>query len=92
MIVLTPRQVDLARHALGLNGARACSYRNHFVAGRGHEDHPDWMAMVQSGAAQRYDGQHVPFGGDDLFKLTRTGAVAALRTGEALDPEDFPTP
>lgn len=82
-------QIHVARHALGLPSPRRISYRNHFVAGPGHEDHPTWMAMVRGGHASRQDGSTVPFSGDDLFHLTRAGAEAALLPGERLDPEDF---
>lgn len=41
-------------------------------------------------AARRSDGSKLPFGGDDLFRLTRAGADQALEPGERLDPEDFP--
>ena len=87
---MTPRQRYLARHALGLPNRSGRSYRNHFVAGAGHDDHPDWLAMTEAGAAVRRDGSTIPFGGDDLFKLTKDGATAALDPGESLDPEDFP--
>ncbi len=86
---LTPRQRELARHALGLNGERKSSYRNRFVAGPGHDDHPEWMRLCRKGAAERRTARAV-LGGSDLFWLTRQGAEAALNAGETLDPEDFP--
>ena len=86
---MTPQHRDLARHALGLDGSRAVSYRNSFVAGAGHTDHPAWMEMVAAGLAIRRDGAKLPYGGCDLFHLTRAGAEAALAKGESLDPEDF---
>lgn len=86
---MTPYQRELARHALGLRNGRTTSYRNHFVAGPGHDDHPHWMEMVRAGLATRRDGGKLLFGGDDLFHLTRDGAHAALMPGETLDPEDF---
>lgn len=87
---MTPEQQELARHALGLDGRRGMSYRNRFVTGPGCTDYPTWMEMVHAGLAVRRDGAKLPFGGDDLFHLTRDGAEAALRPGESLDPEDFP--
>ncbi|CUA90167.1 hypothetical protein Ga0061061_11193 [Chelatococcus sambhunathii] len=90
-IILTERQRHLARHALGLPNRSRRSYRNHFVAGPGHGDYDDWMAMVSAGAARRRDGSTSPLtGGDDLFWLTADGARAGLARGEKLDPEDFP--
>lgn len=84
---LTPRQRELARHALGLDGRRKCSYRNSFVAGEDHEDYADWIAMSAGGLAIRRVEDW--FGGDDLFHLTRSGAELALDPGERLDEEDF---
>jgi hypothetical protein len=86
---VTPFERDLARHALGLDGRRTMSYRNRFVAGPSHDDHPAWLEMVRAGLAVRRDGAKLPFGGDDLFHLTPDGAHAALMPGETLDPEDF---
>lgn len=90
---MTPRQIELGRHALGLERRYKKSYRNRFfVAGLWHADHDDWMAMTDAGNALRWDGAKLEFGGDgaDLFRLTRAGAEQCLRPGESLDPEDFP--
>lgn len=86
---MTPDQIELARHALGLDGRRRQSYRNHYVIGAGNADHDNWTAMVAAGEARRRNGSPLT-GGDDLFWLTTAGATAALRRGERLDPEDFP--
>lgn len=85
---LRPAQIELARHALGLPNRNHTSYRNRFVAGGGHYDHGDWLAMTDAGLAERFST--ALYGGADLFMLTRTGAEAALRPGESLDAEDFP--
>lgn len=88
---MTPRQIELARHALGLTQQRRKSYRNRFMAGPGHADYDEWLAMVTNGDADRVGAESVPLGGDDdIFYLTPSGAQAALREGEELDPEDFP--
>lgn len=87
---MTHEQKALARHALGLPNERRCSYRNRFVTGPGGADFHAWMDMVDAGLARRSDGSKLPFGGDDLFRLTRAGADQALEPGERLDPEDFP--
>lgn len=88
---MTPTQIDLARHALGLDGQRKVSYRNHFVTGPGpgNDDHMQWTAMVEAGDAVKRQGSQLT-GGDDLFRLTLQGARAVLRGKEKLDPEDFP--
>ena len=87
--IMTVRQMNLARHALGLPNRRRTSYRNHFVAGPGHTDYDDWVALVRAGLATRRKGSPIT-GGDDVFYLTRDGAKAALNDRERLDPEDFP--
>jgi hypothetical protein len=85
---MTPVQRDLARHALGLDGRRKVSYRNHFVTGEGSVDHPHWLAMVEAGHAWRRKGNELT-GGDDLFGLTRSGAALALNDGEIIDVGDL---
>lgn len=86
---MSPGQIELARHALGLPNSQRRSYRNSFVAGPGHVDYDEWIAMVASGDAVCRDGARLPFGGNDLFHLTRKGATAALKPQELLDTEDF---
>lgn len=87
---MSPEQRRLARHALGLTDSRRkVSYRNHFVTGEGSTDYEAWKAMVAAGHATRRAGNALT-GGDDLFRLTRTGAQLALNRGEKLCPEDFP--
>ncbi|MDO9006316.1 MAG: hypothetical protein Q7V20_22970 [Aquabacterium sp.] len=86
---MTPAQIALARHALGLPNSDNRSYRNRFCAGKGHSDHPKWNALVSAGLATvtRHAGG---LGGQDTFRLTLAGAKAALAKGESLCPEDFP--
>lgn len=86
---MTPRQIALARHALGLTASCLVSYRNHFVAGPGHPDYADWQAMVAAGQAKRLESEYLP-PGDVLFRLTRAGAEKALLPGDILNPEDWP--
>lgn len=86
---MTPEQISLARHALGLNGCQRKSYRNHFATGPNDGiDHAQWEAMVAAGYAVKQ--RHRLATGMDLFSLTTQGACAVLRPGEKLDPEDFP--
>jgi hypothetical protein len=87
----TEKQIELSRHALGLDGRRKQSYRNRFVIGPESSDYAVWMAMVEAGDATRRDGSTVPFGGCDIFYLTKQGAEKVLRKGERIDPEDFPS-
>ena len=87
---MTPRQIELARHALGLPNRNNKSFRNRFIAGLQHPDYADWFGMVLDGNAEWRSGEKVPFGNDWLFWLTPAGAQKALRPGEQLDKEDFP--
>ena len=87
---MTKRQIELARHAVGLPNARNRSYRNAFVAGVEHPDHSDWDAMVDAGSALVHRNM-ASMAGNDLFWLTRAGAEEALQPGETLDTEDFPS-
>lgn len=89
---MSPKQKELARHALGLPNGKRRSYRNRFVTGPGPgcTDHAEWMAMVEAGEAGRRDGKTLCFDGADLFWLTPSGAQAALEPREKLCPEDFP--
>lgn len=84
------RRIALARHAMGLPNQRKVTYRNCYVTGAGSDNHAVWMAMVEAGLATRRDGARLPFGGDDLFTLTREGGTAALLKDERLRHEDFP--
>ena len=86
---MTPKQTDLARHALGLPNKRNTTFRNRFCAGPGHRDHPEWERMARAGDAtvQRQSGG---LGGQDTFSMTETGAKSALKSGERLCAEDFP--
>lgn len=85
---MTPRQKELARHALGLKDGRKKSYRNRFFAGQGHPDYDDWIGLVRAGHAIKHSRR--PVNGDFLFTLTTAGAQAVLEPAETLCPEDFP--
>lgn len=81
---MTPRQRELARHALGLPNRTMRSYRNRFSCGEG-ANHDVWTALVDRGIAGGEPGSPLSF-----FWLTPAGAMAALDRGESLCPEDFP--
>lgn len=86
---MTARQIELARHALGLRPGRLVSHRNNFVAAPDTADFADWVAMAAGGYAQRR-GATISSGWV-VFHLTRAGAERALMPGDVLDPEDWPT-
>jgi hypothetical protein len=82
---MSPKQKEMARHALGLPNDNKRSYRNRYVVSR---DNADWKALLASGHAKIETlGFVAPTA---LFYLTRKGAEAALEPGETLDAEDFP--
>lgn len=85
---MTPRQKELARHALGLKDGRTVSFRNSFHAGPGHADYDDWIAMRDAGHARHQPAQG---SGYDVFWMTYAGAHLVVEDGERLDPEDFPS-
>jgi hypothetical protein len=81
---MTEKQIELARHALGLPNAKNESYRNHFCTERNDKE---WSAMVEQGDAvmresQLLDDDHV------FFHLTLQGALAARGPKEHISRED----
>lgn len=83
---MTPDQLRLARHALGLPNDQRRSYRNYYVAALHTLGEMTWDDLVRSGMAERGENRRTSVG----FCLTDKGAAAALEPGETLDPEDFP--
>lgn len=82
---VTPEQIELARHALGLPNKRNLSYRNRYYASEGNPNHIHWCDMVAAGLARgKVEGRTT------LFWLMAAGAIAAIKKREALDPEDLP--
>lgn len=87
---MTPDQIELARHALGLPNREKRSYRNRFVAGEGHADFRAWEGMVAAGDAEKRKWSALP-PTEFLYRMTPQGASKALQKGERLCPEDFPS-
>lgn len=86
---MTPEQLKLARHALGLPNQKRRSYRNRFTAPHGTTNHHEWMQMCAAGMAYHEGAPHL-CGQHTKFWLTERGAMTALAEGETLCPEDFP--
>lgn len=85
--MMTPKQRELARHALGFDGENKASYRNRFCAGPGSTDFNDWEDLVAKGlATKRTDG---PWGGDHMFYLTFEGADMARNSDEWISMEEI---
>jgi hypothetical protein len=87
---MTPDQLKLARHALGLPNDQKRSYRNRYFAGVGTDIEERWDDLVNRGLAhrQRQDGGAKT----TFFCLSRRGAQMAIDPAESLCPEDFPCP
>ena len=83
---LTLRQIDLARHALGLPNNEMRSKGN-LIVPHTRDYHGAWLEMVDSGMAYIFEAPGLTY-----FRLTRRGAEAALFPGETLDEKDFPVP
>ena len=94
---MTDKQISLARHALGIDNARARggwkrTYRNRYCAGYGSKNWWRWMLMVWRGWAVHHPAlnTHGVTWAGDFFHLTREGALLALRKRERLCSDDFP--
>lgn len=72
--MLSASDADLVGHALGVSQTGK-EYRNHFVAGPGHDDYEAWEAMVSRGLARRH-GPSPLYGGDYCFTVTEAGKQA----------------
>lgn len=77
---MTPRQAELARHALGAQLYRrgfTRPYRNHFCAAAGSANDKSWAAMVKNGDARilNTDGLGIA---DTVYAVTDEGQAKAL--------------
>lgn len=83
---MSPKQRELARHALGFPNKQNESYRNHFCVGPGQDDYEEWQDLISKGlAVKRTDG---PWGGSHMFFLTLEGALMCRGPKEHLRRED----
>ena len=82
---MTREQVEILRHALGLN-YKNTSFRKHYVAA---SDDPACNEMVANGLLKKSHNALLP---EDhgVFYVTMKGALAVLKRNERLCPEDFP--
>lgn len=80
-------QLTLARHALGLPNHGKRSYRNRYFAAPRTSQAEAWRRLVEADLAS-FVGRE---GSSMRFCLTEAGARAALKPGERLDEEDFPS-
>lgn len=86
----TTKHINILRHTLGLDESQfKRSFRNRYVAGQNHHSRIEIMELVVAGLMTKRSGGEL-FGGSDLFQATYRGALAVLRKGETLCPDDFP--
>ena len=83
---MTPDQIKMARHALGLPNGIKRSYRNRYCAALGSREEKAWNDLVRRGHAERGIEQVKTA----IFYLTESGARIAIDPVESLDLEDFP--
>jgi hypothetical protein len=83
---MTPAQIKLARHALGLPNDHRRSYRNRYFAPIGGIAYVEWCDMVADGLAR---GKEEAGSSLALFYLTVAGAARVLNADETLDIDDF---
>lgn len=78
--------MHILQHALGLDDfGQGNHYRNHFVAGKCHEDWERLMSHVEAGRMVRHEPRAI-FGGDDSYCFVVTDA------GKAFVREHSPKP
>lgn len=74
----TARQIRLLQHSLGLSESHRTPYRNHFVAGEGHHDMPDLLALEEAGLMRRVRSPGFLPADDIVFCVTDPGKSLAL--------------
>lgn len=84
---MTPEQLDMARHALGLPNRSRRSYRNRYFANKDGAGDRVWQGMVAAGEAEKVRSDSAV---TNRYQLTHKGALAAIHEGERLCREDFP--
>nr|DAH83242.1 MAG TPA: hypothetical protein [Caudoviricetes sp.] len=75
--MISAHQLSLLNHALGLRPDRREPFRNHFVAGDGHHDQSDLLALVDAGMMTRRDNPEW-MGGGDVFHVSDAGTEYAI--------------
>lgn len=75
---VTPYQISLLHHTLGLSEHRRESYRNHFVAGDGHHDMYHLAVLERAGLMERRSTPKFLEPGDIVFAATDAGREAAI--------------
>lgn len=74
---ISAQQLGLLHHTLGLSPHQRGAYRNYFLAGGGHHDQANLLALVEAGFMSRSAAPSWTCG-DDLFRATEEGRTYAL--------------
>lgn len=74
---VSPEQLGLLHHTLGLSQHQCSEYRNYFLAGAGHHDQANLLALVDAGLMSRSPAPSWTCG-DDLFRVTDIGRSYAI--------------
>ncbi|EHD21278.1 MULTISPECIES: hypothetical protein [Brenneria] len=86
--MITPRQIEIMQHALGINESRREPYRNYYVAGPLHYANSDLETLVSLGMMTKSPAPKFCPSGDVVYSCTDTGRDTAL---SALPPPPKPT-
>ena len=93
MVWMTDDQIELARHALGLDGRCRESRRNYFALYPGSDGFDAWTQMVLDGNAttRPCDVNTQPVNGERMvyFHVTPEAAFSVLRWRERLRDEEL---
>lgn len=81
---MTPEQLRIMHHTLGLSVNVRASYRNHFLAGPGHHDMPVLESLEQAGMMKRAPTPAFCRPSDVVFVCTAAGQKYAI---DNLPPE-----
>lgn len=74
----TQHQIELLQHTLGLRVDSRTSYRNYFVAGKGHHDMPALQALESLGLMRRASTPAFCHQEDIVFCATDAGRALAI--------------
>ena len=82
LLIMSEKQRDLARQALGLPNDKNRSSRNHAYVSPGTDAHSEWRDLVTKGLATRCE--YPLASGDSMFHLTLEGARRARDPKETI--------
>lgn len=81
---MTPEQLNILHHTLGMRPDQRTPYRNHFLAGQGHHSMQELESLEQAGMMKRAPPPGFCDPGDVVFICTDAGKAYAI---DNLPPE-----